>query len=85
MDLTPKYHVVVLARKRGGLVLMSDFHSSPATTRVEVCFLDLLNQCNIPCCVAGIKRTPDDWFDVVESGDSTNAAEDDRLEYQWPL
>jgi hypothetical protein len=64
---------------------MLDFHSSPAATRIEVCFLDLLNQCNIPCCVSGIEPTTDDWFDIVESGDSTDAAEDGHLEYQRPL
>jgi hypothetical protein len=85
MDLAPKYHVVVLACKRGGLVLTLDFHSSPATTRVEVHFLDLLNQCGIPRRVPGVEPTPDDWFDVVESGDSMDTVEDDCLEYQRPL
>jgi hypothetical protein len=78
-DLAPKYHVVVLAHERGGLILTLDFHSPPATTQVEVCFLDLLNQCNIPYRVPGVKTTPYDWFDIVKSGDSTDAAEDDRL------
>jgi hypothetical protein len=64
---------------------MLDFHSSPATIRVEVCFLDLLNQCDIPCRVPGVKPTPDDWFDVVKFGDSMDGAEDNRLEYQRPL
>jgi hypothetical protein len=77
--------LVVLTCERGGLVLTLDFHSPPTTTRKEVCFLDLLNQCNIPCRVPGAKPTPDDWFDIVKLGDSTNAADDDRLEYQRPL
>ncbi len=53
-DLAPKYHVVVLARERGGIVLMLDFHSPSATTRVEVCFLNLLNRCDIPHRIPGV-------------------------------
>jgi hypothetical protein len=85
MELAPKYHVVALACKRGGLVLTLDFHSPPATTRVKICFLDLLNQCDIPCRIPSIKLTPDDWFDFVKLGYSTDAAEDDSLKYQRPL
>ncbi len=84
-DLASKYHVVVLACKRGGIVLMLDLHSPPTTTRVEVCFLNLLNQCNIPRHNPDIKLTPDDWFDIMKLSDSTDAAEADHLEYQQPL
>jgi hypothetical protein len=83
--LATKYHVVVLVRERGGIIPTLDFNSPPATTRVEVHFLDLLHQRNIPCCVPGVKPTSDDWFEVVKLGNSTNAMEDDRLEYQQPL
>ncbi len=84
-NLATKYHVVVLACMRGGIILTLDICSPPTTTRVEVHFLNLLHQQDIPHCVPGIKPTPDDWFDVVKSGDSTDAAEDDHLEYQQLL
>jgi hypothetical protein len=73
-DLTPKYHVVVLARKRGGIVPTLGIHSPPATTRVEVCFLDFLHHRDIPCCIPGIKPIPDDQFDIVKSDDSMDVA-----------
>jgi hypothetical protein len=67
--------------KSGDIVLMVDFYSPPATTRVKVCFLNLPYQRDVPCRIPSIKPTPDNWFNVMESSDPTDAAEDDRMEY----
>jgi hypothetical protein len=64
---------------------MVDFHSPPATTRVNVRFLNLAYQRNIPRRVPSIKPTPDNWFNVMESSDPADAVEDDHLEYQQTL
>ena len=84
-DLAAEHHGVVSARERGGIVLSSDFHSPPASTGVEVRFLDALHQCDIPSRVPGVEPIPYDRLDVVESSDPADAAEDDRLEHQRPL
>ncbi len=84
-DLAPKHHGIIPACKRGGIVLMVDFHSPPATTRVKVCFLDFPYQRDVPCRVPSVKPTPDNWFNAMESHDPTDVAEDDCLEYQRPL
>jgi len=84
-DLSAEHHGVVSACERGGIVLASDFHSPPTSTRVEVRFLDLLHQGDKPPRVPSIEPTPNDRLDFVESRDPTDAAEDDRLEYQRPL
>jgi hypothetical protein len=85
MDLAVKHNGVISAHKRGGIVQTLDFHFPPTTTKVEVHFLDLLYQHNIPPDVPGIKPTPHNWLDIMKSRDSMDVTEDDHLENQWPL